>query len=645
MTPAQLVVAALIAGSIGMIAAVALPRIGRMLGYLVLAVTCGATLVASASALTSGTTTTLGNATSHVVVRIDPTTAFFDGIISAIALLVSVYLLGGRTSAERDSGRAGAAAASLMWIASIVVCSAGDVLFLLFGWELVALSFYWAIAYAGTDVGAARAAYYTLVLTHVAGAALFAALLPLARAAGNDGLRDVAAAAQHVSPAVSGLFFFLLLFGFGAKIGLIPLQGWLSYGYPAAPPGIAALMAGGALNVGFYGIVRFLVGFGAPIVLWWALVVVALGALGAFFGIAWAQAQPDVRRLAAFSSVENAGFIVVALGVALVGRALGVPLLLGLGITVAYVAIAAHAFAKALLFLCASGLLDATGSTSFERLGGQLRRLPVHGATGLVAAMSLAALPPLGGFAAEWLIIESCMQAFRTSNRAVEVTLALAGATVGIAAGIAIVAFVKFVGVALLGAPRSPGAERPRRDGSLLRAVALIVNALALVALGVATPEFVRWLASAVDGVGGFAAARAVAVEPLLIQPAFKGFSSASGAGLGWTIAAFALGFAVLVALIPRPASRREQAWTSGSAYESWTQYTGTGFANPTRVILNVAVRPFFGFPLASRIGGLFLAVAAMVRRTQSGIIALYLSYILGFAIVALILYPSLRRW
>ncbi|MBC5822888.1 MAG: hypothetical protein GIX01_13060, partial [Candidatus Eremiobacteraeota bacterium] len=453
-----------------------------------------------------------------------------------------------------------------------------------------------------------------------------------------------------------------------SKVGLIPLQGWLPYGYPAAPPGLAALMAGGAFNVGFYGIVRFLVGFGAPILLWWALVVVALGAAGAFLGIAWAQAQPDVRPLAAFSSVENAGLIVVALGIALVGRALDVALLVGLGIAVAYVAITAHALAKALLFLCASGVLDATGSTSFDRLGGQLRRLPVHGATGLVAAMSLAALPPLGGFAAEWLIIEACMQAFRTSNRAVEVTLALSGATVGIAAGIAIVAFVKFVGVALLGAPRSAGAEHPRRDGSMLRGTALIVTAAAVVALGVATPSFVRWLGFAIDGVAGVAAARAVAVEPLLIQPAFNGFSSASGAGLGWTIALFALGFAVLVALIPRSASRREPAWTSGSAYESWTQYTGTGFANPTSVILHAAlwtnriipsspfasgqpadyesaIRPLFGFPLASRIGGVFLTISALVRRTQSGVIALYLSYILGFAILALILYPSLRRW
>lgn len=668
MTPSALVAAGLIAACIGLVAAIAIPRLGRILGYVGLFCASITTLAGAIVALGSGATTVVGDATSHVVLQVDPTTAFFDAIVSAIASIVSLYLLAGPTLSERATGRAGAAAAALIFIGSIVVCSAGDVFFLLFGWEVVALAFYWAIAYAGTDPGAARAAYYTLVLTHVAGAGLFAALLPLAHAAGADTLGAVATAAQHVAPMTRGLFFFLLLFGFGAKIGLIPLQGWLPYGYSAAPPAIAALMAGGALNIGFYGIVRFLIGFGGPIVIWWALVVIALGAVGALFGIAWSQAQRDVRPLAALSSVENAGLIVIGLGIALLGRALDNHLLTGLGLIVAYVHIAAHAFAKALLFLCASGLHDATGSTSFERLGGQLRRLPLHATTGLVAAMSLAALPPLAGFVSEWLVLEACMQAFRTANRAAEVTLALTGATVGIAAGIAVVTFVKFVGVALLGAPRSAGADVVRRDGSPLRGIALVANALAVVALGVFTPSFVRWLTFAVDPIAGVSAAAAVGAEPLLVQPAFKGFSSASGAGLAWTIALSAVGFAIIVALIGRPASRREEAWTSGNTYEVWTQYTGTGFANPTRVILNAAIRtdrtisstpyaiiepaayesairPYFDLPLASRIGAAFLWVSALVRKTQSGVIALYLSYILGFAIAALMLYPSLRRW
>ena len=154
-----------------------------------------------------------------------------------------------------------------------------------------------------------------------------------------------------------------------------------------------------------------------------------------------------------------------------------------------------------------------------------------------------------------------------------------------------------------------------------------------------------------------------------LIQPTFPGFSSASGLGLGVTIVIAACAFGIIVRLIPRPATKTEQPWTSGAAYAPWTQYTGTGFANPTRVILHAAVRTvrttsgdvfdphsvaseydsvsrqFFDLPNAIAIGNAFLSIAAIVRRTQSGIIAAYLSYILAFALAVLVLYPSIRHW
>jgi len=669
---AQLVTVALLIASAGLLAALCIPaNASRWLGYGALALASLAALSGALHGLSEGNVPSAWPvlALAHAVVRIDATSAAFAAIISVIALATSVYALGGKGRDERHQGRAGAAAANLIWIGSIIVCSSGDVWFFLFGWELVALGFYAAIAYSGNDESAGVAAYYTLVITHVAGAGILAGLLILANVAHSFGLVDVAGAGVALEPAARTAVFFLLLAGFGAKIGLLPLQGWLPYGYPAAPTAIAALMAGGALNVGFYGIIRFLVGFGGAIPLSWGLIVIILGALGAFFGIAWAQAQRDVRLLAAFSSVENAGVIVVGLGIALVGRSVDLPLLVGLGLAAAYVQIAAHALAKALLFLCASGIRSAVGTLSFESLGALIHRLPLHAAAGLVAAMSLAALPPLGGFTGEWLILESCMQGFRTAIAPAEVTLALAGAVVGLSAGVAVVAFVKFVGVALLGAPRSVEAANAVEGHSPFRTIALVGLGLSILGLGVATPWYLRALTGAIDGTAhADVVARMTASLPL-VQPTFSGFSSASGLGLGATIVIAASAFAILVRLIPRPASKTEQPWTSGAAYAPWTQYTGTGFANPTRVILHAVIRtvrtmsgtvfdprsvpseydsvsrPFFDLPNAIVIGNMFLRVAAIVRRTQSGIIAAYLSYILAFAIAVLVLYPSIRHW
>ncbi|MGD0473897.1 MAG: proton-conducting transporter membrane subunit [Candidatus Velthaea sp.] len=669
---AQLVAVALLVASAGLLCALCIPaNISRWLGYGALALASLAALGGALHELSAGSSTSVwvALALAHAVVRIDATSAAFVAIVSVVALAASVYALGGKARDERHQGRAGAAAANLIWIGSIIVCSSGDVWFLLFGWELVALGFYAAIAYSGNDEFAGVAAYYTLVITHVAGAGIVAGLLVLANAAHSLGVVEVAAAGSALEPAARTAIFFLLLAGFGAKIGLLPLQGWLPYGYPAAPTAIAALMAGGALNVGFYGIIRFLIGFGGTMPLTWGLVVVILGALGAFFGIAWAQAQRDVRLLAAFSSVENAGLIVVVLGIALVGRSVGLPLLVGLGLAAAYVQIAAHALAKSLLFLCASGIRNAVGTLSFESLGGLVHRLPLHATAGLVAAMSLAALPPLGGFTGEWLVLESCMQGFRTANAPAEVTLALAGAVVGLSAGVAIVAFVKFVGIALLGAPRNAAAATAIEPRSPFQTIALAGLSLSILGLGIATPWYLRALTAAIDGIAhADVVARMTASLPL-IQPTFPGFSSASGLGLGVTIVIAACAFGIIVRLIPRPATKTEQPWTSGAAYAPWTQYTGTGFANPTRVILHAAVRTvrttsgdvfdphsvaseydsvsrqFFDLPNAIAIGNAFLSIAAIVRRTQSGIIAAYLSYILAFALAVLVLYPSIRHW
>lgn len=668
---ATLIVVALGVGVFGLLAALIVPKAGgRLLGFAALAGGAALALIASLRALAGGFPPEPGFSAGHVTVHIDATAAFFVAIVSAISASCGLYALGGRGSDERKDGRAAAAAANLIWIGSTIVCVAGDVWFLIFGWELVALGFYAAIAYGGDDENAGIAAYYTLVLTHVAGAGIVAGLLVLAHAANSYAVIDAAAAGAALAPAARAIVFFILLGGFGAKVGLLPLQGWLPYGYPAAPASVAALMAGGALNIGFYGIARFLVGFGGPVPLWWGIAVVTLGALGAFLGIAWAQAQRDLRALAAYSSVENSGLIVLAFGVALIGRSTELPLLVGVAIAAAYIQIGAHAFAKSLLFLCISGIRRATGTSSFERLGGLIHRLPVHSIAALVAATSLAALPPLGGFAGEWLILESCMQGFRTHSGPAVVTMALAGAMVGLSAGIAVVAFVKVVGVALLGAPRSREASRASERLPLLQATALGALGLAVVGLGVATPWYLHLFSASIDAIAGTGASAAITASPPLVQPAFAGFSSESGLGLGATIALSACVFALLVAAIRRPATRVVLPWTSGATYEPWTQYTGTGFANPTRVILDAAVRTvretaspapfgfgdevssyesvqrqFFGLPLAEQIAAVFLHIAAIVRRTQSGVIAAYLSYILAFAIGVLIFYPSIRRW
>lgn len=654
------IIAALIVSTCACLLAVIIPgRTGRALSFALLgvagalAVTGGvlAVTIAAAFRVTGG---------PHVALRIDHLGGFFVGLIGGVTILVALYNVAARAEDERRTGRTAAAAAAAIFVASILACIANDVLLFIFGWELLALSFYWAIAFAGVEEDAPRAGYFALVITHVAGAALIAALLILARAGNGYAVAQAIAGGAALSDVGRGIVFVLFLVGFGAKFGMIPWQAWMPHGYRAAPSGIAALMAGGALNVGFYGLARFMVPLSGAVPQWLAILVLAIGALGALLGIAWAAAERDLRTLAAYSSVENAGIILAAFGVALSGRVVHNDLLYGLGIAAALLQIAAHAFAKTGVFLACSMLRERCGTTSLELLGGLARSMQVTVASALVAALSLAALPPLAGFVSEWLVLESMMQAFRTGNAALETSLAVCGAIIGLAAGIAAVAFVKVVGIGLLGAARSPQAQSANERGAPLARTGMALCALIILLLGVLSRQFLAFVAPAIAQFGHANAGIAITREPFLLQPAFTGFSSASPPGLLILIAGFALLFWILTRLIPRPASRRTAVWTSGEAYRPWTQYTGTGFANPTRVILDAITRtvrsldadtydshsrPFFDLPWYALLSQVFLRNADRIRATQSGVIAAYLAYILGFTILLLIFYPSIRNW
>ena len=663
MMPMEVALAAILVAVLGVVAAFAAPAsAGRTAGFGALLLSGAASLAAGVTTLVYGTVYVVGDPEVHTVLRLDPISGVFVGIIGAVAMLVGLFGFGGRTGDERRSGRTAASTACAIMLASLLICLADDVFLFLFSWELLALAFYWTIAYAGTDESAEVAGYFTLTLTHVTGAALFVALLILA--AGGASVSSALANAATLPAAAKSAIFFLLLIGFGGKIGLLPLQGWLPYGYRAAPSLVAALMAGGALNVGFYGIVRFVLGLPAPTPLWWGLVACSIGALGAVLGIAWAAAQRDARTLAAYSSVENSGIIVAALGIALVGRSLGLHLLVGVGVASALMQIAAHALAKCTIFLSCSSFTSRAGSTSFDRLGGLARGMPYTAAAVIVAAFSLAAIPPMGGFAGEWLVLESFMQAFRSANAAVEVTFALCAAAIGIAAGVAVVAFVKFAGIGVLGAPRSEEAAAARERG-FAYPLATLAAAIAVLMLGILAPQYLRLTAPAIDSLSQTATVAAMLAAPGVIQPAFHGFASVSPLGLLVLIAAFGTLFGLVARAFSRPPMRRRETWTSGEPYRSWTQYGGTGFANPTRVILDVgirtarsieetegarvryesATRPFFDISFYRPLVRRLLRVSDAVRRTQSGVIGMYLGYILVFTILLLVFYPSLSHW
>ncbi len=516
---------------------------------------------------------------------VDPLSGLFLLISFGVAVPVCLVCAGWAARPGRVRYRGLAAEHCLVLASVAVITTADDVFLFLLAWELLTVAFYLLVGFERSKAGRADAAVTTLALSKVSGAALLLGFLLLATRAGGFTFADLTALPRS---GLRDAAFALLVGGFAVKVGLVPLHVWMPRGYRAAPGPLRAVMAGVAVNVGFYGMWR------TPQLLqvppgWLAVAVLLLGGFTALLGIAHATVQTDLAESVAYSSVENGGLIAVGYGIALVGAATGRPALLAVGLLAATLQAVAHALAKSLLFCATSGIEDATGTTELEALRGVGHRLPVSG-TGLAfGALTLAGLPLTAGFVSEWFLLEALMQQFRVGRLVYALPMALAGALVAVTAGFAAVAFVRIVGLVVLG-PRSPGEARRTRDIGGLGGSGLALLGFGCLGLAAVAPLWIRVLAAGLDPV----VRREVTVRSLksqwVLQPVYAEFSALSPSWLAVAMPVLLLGVIALCVVLGRGrmfAVRRVPAWrsaTGGVAGEN--QYTPFGFANPTRKVL-----------------------------------------------------------
>lgn len=595
-------------------------------------------------------------------ITVDALSGFFLFAAGAAGLPLALFSAGFTT--ERRLSSADIASYHLLLGAAALVLCAHNVFVFLFAWELTSLAMYLVITDGPGGPHAAVPAFFTLSLAKLPAAALTAALLVLATGVHGFGFGLLASAGPGLPAPVRGAVLVLTLIGFGAKVGMVPMQVWMPRGYPAAPANAAAAMAGIVLNLGIYGLIRVdftFLGRPAP---WWGLVVMLAGALTAFTGILYGVVQNDVRRFISFSSVEHAGIMLIGIGVALLGKSNGLPLLTGAGLVAACIDLLQHSAAKTLLFAAGGSLEIVAGSTAMGRLGGLVRRAPLLAAVSLAGILSLAAMPPLGGFAGEWLTFEALMQGFRLQGVAQHLGTAVSGALLAITAGLALIAFVKLYGIVFLGVARSERADHAG-DVSGFAAAGLVLLALAVVGVGLAVPWLSQFAAHAVAGAAGMDVAADMTVWPhVAIQPAFSNFSSASPTELAILIPLFLLVPLGIRAVLRRPGQREREAavWASASDWpEPAIEWTPLGYSNFARVIFSglyglhrslagSGPTPYFPQRLMyrSRVVYAFerwlysplvrtsLRITAAVRATQSGIIGQYLLYMLFVLLVIL---------
>ena len=329
--------------------------------------------------------------------------------VCVVGALCAVYGAGTlRSHAGGTSVGTGFAAYNALLATMAIVTTAANLVLLLAAWEAMTLASY-ALVVSDHDARTVRrAGFQYLVFSHLAAGALLLLFLVLAR---GSATWEIAGLRPPIAGASVAWCLILALVGFGTKAAVVPFHIWLPDAHAAAPAHVSALMSGVMITMGFYGLARFLPFLGpASEAAGYALL--ALGAAGALGAVLLALVQRDVKRVLAYSTVENAGLVTLAMGVGLLGQARGAPGIAALGWTAALLHIWTHALAKSLLFGGIGAIAHATHSRDLEGWGGVLRRWPVIGGLTVLGSLAIAALPGLSGFVSEWLILRALFERY-----------------------------------------------------------------------------------------------------------------------------------------------------------------------------------------------------------------------------------------
>ncbi|HEY6007953.1 MAG TPA: proton-conducting transporter membrane subunit, partial [Geobacteraceae bacterium] len=400
-------------------------------------------------------------------VAIDPLSAFFLLPVFIVSTCCAVYYVRYWPAGEHpETARKLTFFFGLMVAAMTQVVMARNMVLFLIAWEVMALAAYFLLAAESDKKEVRESGFIYLAATHTGTLALFAMFSLLHGTTASFGF-PAAASLDAAAPLAAAIVITALL-GFGMKAGIMPLHIWLPTAHANAPSHISAIMSGVVIKMGVYGLVRTL-SFFTHEPLWWGTAILAAGAMTAILGIAFAFGQEDIKRLLAYSSIENIGIVTMGVGVAVIGQATANTSLIMLGMGGALLHVLNHSLFKPLLFLNAGALIHAAGSREIDAMGGLARSMPLSALFFLTGAVAICGLPPLNGFVGEYLIYLGFFTGVQEGTGAAPF-LAMAVPSLALVGGLAAACFLKVYGMAFLGQPRSQAAANAHEADRLLLA-------------------------------------------------------------------------------------------------------------------------------------------------------------------------------
>lgn len=588
--------------------------------------------------------------------RIDSLSAFFLILLATAVVGISLFSAGYLRRGEGTAPGLLCLYYHLFLSSMVIVMLADDAYAFMVAWETMAMSSYFLVTSNHRIAEIRAAGFLYLLIAHIGAIAILLCFGVLRGAHGDytfDAMRG-----KELSGAWASAAFVLALFGFGAKAGLLPLHAWLPEAHPAAPSPVSALMSGVMLKTAIYGLMRVAFDLLPMQVWWWGVLALVLGLLTALFGVMFAAVQTDMKRLLAYSSVENIGIIVAGVGLTLIFHAYGNPPLAALALLATMYHCLNHACFKSLLFLGTGSVLHATSERSLGKLGGLVHRMPWVAVLSLVGTLAIAGVPPLNGFVSEWLLLQAFLFSPGLPNPYLNMLVPVASGALVLAAALSGYVMVKFYGVIFLGQPREAKLVEAHDAGWWERA-GLAWLAAACVLLGL-LPVLVMHMLDSVTAplVGAAIGERTGAAGWLLIAP--MGSDRASYGPLF-----FLVGIAGTVLLtfgavrrFYHGRVRRSDPWDCGyPAQTPRMQDTAEGFGQPIKQIFEPFFRirrhmpspfdahPYYSATTEDRIWYLLYKpaarlndwIASRIGILQHGRIYLYLLYSFATLLVLLI--------
>lgn len=516
---------------------------------------------------------------------IDPLSAFFVIIISVMSLVTVIYANGYlRPYVEKGKNiNAHLVFLPMLFASMQAVVTCQNAFMFLICWEIMSLSSFFLVIFENEKKDVLRAGIKYLVFMHISVLFIMIAFAFLSIKAGSfdfNAFKAVLSKNIHFA----NLVFALLFIGFGTKAGFVPFHNWLPDGHPAAPSHVSAVMSGVMIKTGIYGILRVLSLMGTP-AKGVAFAVLVISLITALYGVLYAITQNDIKRLLAYSSIENIGIIGMGIGVGMLGLAFNHPVVAMLGFAGGILHILNHSVFKELMFMAAGSVYTKTHTRNIEILGGLVKSMPKTAILFLIGSVAICGLPPFNGFISEFLVYLGMFKGLSIHNFFSVIMILFAIAGLALVGTMALLCFTKAFSIIFLGMPRSASAQKVIRDNELSMIIPMGFLAVMALLIGV-LPIF----------------AFALILSPVNVLMPIVQYNILPTLSIVSVITLYALAFLVFLAVlilvkIKLTNGKIDMHETWGCGYNranNHMQYTASSYASPFLSMLNPLFKKVF---------------------------------------------------